>query len=155
MPAVKRSIRSLIALAWVVLAVAYIVRSSFVAAYADTDLKRAEGFWPGHPSVLEGRAMINVAGAAATGRELDSGTRELIADVARTEPLASQPFLIAGAEALRNSKAGQAERLLLLARQRNPRAPAPRLLREEQTWRWSARIPLSGQQKKSLRLAGL
>jgi len=128
---VKRSIRSLIALAWVILAVAYIVRSSFVAAYADTDLKRAERLWPGHPSVLEGRAMINIAGAAAAGRGLDSETRHLIADLARTEPLAPQPFLITGAEALRDSRSGQAERLLLLARQRNPRAPAPRLLLAE------------------------
>lgn len=132
MPPVKRSIRSLIALAWVVLAIVYIVRSSFVTAYADADLKRAERLWPDHPSVLEARAMINVAGAAAAGRGLDSDTRELIADVARAEPLSPHPFLIAGAEALRDSRAGRAERLLLLARQRNPRAPAPRLLLAEE-----------------------
>jgi len=122
----------MIAIIWVVLAVAYIVRSAFVAAYAETDLKRAERLWPDHPSVVAGRAMIDVAGAAAAGRGLDSNTRELVADVARAEPLAHQPFLIAGAEALRNSKADQAERLLLSARQRDPRAPAPRLLLAEQ-----------------------
>jgi hypothetical protein len=117
-----------VALAWAILAIAYVVRSAFVAAYAETNLSRAESLWPDHPSVRSARAMLGVAKSAANGRPLDRATRALSDDVARTEPLAPQPFVIAGAEAQRNRDLGRAERLLTKARQRDPRGPAARFL---------------------------
>ena len=132
MSAAKRSLRFVAALAWVVLAVSYIVRSAFVAAYAETDLERAERVWPDHPSVRAARAMLNVAQASAGGHALDEDTKNLIVDVARAEPLYVVPFLIAGAEAQRSSDADRAERLLVQARQRDPRSPAPRFLLAEE-----------------------
>jgi len=123
MPSVLRFVA---ALGWVVLAVAYIARSSFVAAYADKDLARAERVWPDHPAVLSAQAMLEVAQAAARGQALPSSTRLLAARVARAEPLAAEPFVILGAEAQRNGNRMASERLLLNARQRDPRAPAAR-----------------------------
>jgi hypothetical protein len=75
--------------------------------------------------------MLGVAESAAKGRPLDQATRALSDDVARAEPLAPQPFLIAGAEAQRNRDFAQAERLLTKARQRDPRGPAARFLLAE------------------------
>jgi hypothetical protein len=129
MPSVLRFVA---ALGWVVLAVAYIARSSFVAAYADKDLARAERVWPDHPAVLSAQAMLEVAQAAARGQAVPSSTRLLAARVARAEPLAAEPFVILGAEAQRNGNRMASERLLLNARQRDPRAPAARFLLAEQ-----------------------
>lgn len=121
-----------LALLWVVLTVTYIARNAFVAAFADTNLDRAERLWAGHPSVLSARAMIEVGQAAARARPLGSGTHALVNDVALAEPLAPQPFLIAGAEAQRNGDIRKAKRLLLSARHRDPREPAARFLLAEQ-----------------------
>ena len=85
-----------LALVWAVLAVVYIVGSAVVAAYAEKDLERAERVWPDHPSVQSARAMLEVAEAAAQGRSVDQSTLALTEDVARSEPLAPEPFLIAG-----------------------------------------------------------
>jgi hypothetical protein len=120
-----------VALVWAALAVAYVVRSAFVAAYAEEDLARAERLWPDHPSVRSAQAMLEVARSAANGRPLDPATRVLIEGVARAEPLASEPFVIAGAEAQRHRDFARAERLLIEARQRDPRGPAARFLLSE------------------------
>jgi hypothetical protein len=125
-------LRIFLALAWVVVAVVYISRSAFVATYADLDLARAERVWPDHPTVLSARAMLDVAKAAAQGRPLEKAARVLVADVARAEPLAPEPFVIAGAEAQRNGNTAAAERLLLHARRRDPRAPAAHFLLAQQ-----------------------
>lgn len=121
-----------IALAWVVLAVTYVVRSAFVAAYADLELARAERVWPGHPSVLAARALLEAGQASVQRRPLRADTRALLADIARAEPLAPEPFLIAGAEAQRKHDDATAERLLLSARQRDPRAGAAHFLLAQQ-----------------------
>ena len=128
----RRKLRVWIGLVWVVLAVTYVVRSAFVAAYADLDLARAERVWPGHPSVLASRALLEAAQASAQTRPLQRSTQALLADVARIAPLAPQPFLIAGAEAQRNREDAAAERLLLSARQRDPRAAAAHYLLAQQ-----------------------
>ena len=125
-------LRIFLALAWVVVAVVYISRSAFVANYADLELARAERVWPDHPTVLSARAMLDVAKAAAKGRPLEKATRVLVADVARAEPLAPEPFVIVGAEAQRNGNTAAAERLLLHARRRDPRAPAAHFLLAQQ-----------------------
>jgi hypothetical protein len=120
-----------IALVWVVLAAAYVVRSAFVAAYFDTDLERAERLWPDHPSVQSARVMMQVAAAASNGEELDREARSLLGDIARAEPLAPEPFVIAGAEAQRNGDTRKAETLLLTALQRDPRSRAAHFLLAE------------------------
>jgi hypothetical protein len=117
-----------LALVWVVLTVVYVVRSAVVAAYAESNLERAERVWPDHPSVQSARAMLEVAEAAAQGRSVDQSTLALTEEVARSEPLAPEPFLIAGAVAQRSGDMRKAERLLLAARQRDPRGPAARFL---------------------------
>jgi hypothetical protein len=117
-----------LALVWVVLAVLYVVRSTVVAAYAENDLEGAERVWPDHPAVQSARAMLDVAVAASQGRSVESSTLARIQDVARSEPLAPEPFLIAGAAAQRSGDMRKAETLLLAARQRDPRAPAARFL---------------------------
>jgi hypothetical protein len=121
-------LRIVVALVWVVLATVYVVRSAFVTAYAESDLERAERVWPDHPSVQSARAMLEVAEAAAQGRSVEPSTLVLTEDIARAEPLAPEPFLIAGAAAQRSGDLRKAERLLIAARQRDPRGPAARFL---------------------------
>ena len=131
MPPSKGMLRIAVAIAWVVLASAFVLRSAFVSAYSAAHVERAERVWPGHPSVLSARAILNVARSTSHGRSLDQETRAMIEDIARAEPLAPEPYLIAGAEAQKNNDLDRAERLLLEARQRDPRGRATRFLLAE------------------------
>jgi hypothetical protein len=124
--------RVAVAIAFAVCAIASIVRIAFVAAYAETDVERASSLWPGHPSVLSARAIVAVGEAAANHQPIDAPIRTLTADIARADPLAPEPFLIAGAEAQRSGDAPKAKMHLLKARQRDPRAPAPHFLLAQQ-----------------------
>ncbi len=73
-------------------------------------------------------ALAEIGQATGEGQAPEPGTLAKVAAAARRAPLASEPLLIAGTQALASSRTGRAEALLLEARRRDPRAPAPRLL---------------------------
>lgn len=72
--------------------------------------------------------MAGVGQAAARGEDPGRETLAALQALAAADPLASEPFLIQGAMALRSGDLRRAERLLSEARQRTPRAPAARYL---------------------------
>jgi hypothetical protein len=129
MPSVLRFVA---ALGWVVLAVAYIARSSFVAAYADKDSRALSVFGPINPAVLSAQAMLEVAQAAARGQALPSSTRLLAARVARAEPwllsLSSSWVRRRNGTVTEWPRSGCSS----TREQRDPRAPAARFLLAEQ-----------------------
>ena len=104
------------------------LRSAAVRAWADDRPSSALAAWPAHPEALLHSAFAEIGRSAAEGGAPGPGTLAKVAAAARRAPLASEPLLIAGTQALSAGRIRQAEALLLEARRRDPRAPAPRLM---------------------------
>lgn len=121
-------LRAVLVVVFVLAAAATIVRGSAVAVLAERDPPMAAAFWTDHPVVLGAAAMAEVGGAAAVGQEPPAETMDRLDRLARKAPLAAEPYLVRGAIALRRGRADEAERLLLRARQLDPRGPAARFL---------------------------
>lgn len=81
-----------------------------------------------HPEPMRKRLLLDSSLAAVSGRDLDQDGRARMLSLARLRPLASEPFLIAGASAQMRGNWTAAERLYLAARTRDPRSPATRYL---------------------------
>ncbi len=116
------------------LASAQIVRN---AAVADRNARAelAASLWPSHPAVLTDSALLAIAGAAARGQSVPPATRADLRRIAAAAPLSPDPFLIEGAIAQTEGRSGEAERLLLEARARDPRSRAARYLLAERFFR--------------------
>ena len=84
--------------------------------------------WPSHPAVLGARIMKGVGEAAARGAAPGQETLAQINGLAKSEPLATEPFLVQGAIAVRSGDYPRAYALLSIARQRAPRSAASRYL---------------------------
>ncbi len=116
---------------------AQVIRSAAVA-----DRQRhpslAAMLWPGHPAMLTERSYLEVAGAAAKGREVGEPALADLRRLARRAPLSPDPFLIQAAIAETKGKSAAAEKLLVAARDRDPRSRGTRYLladRYLRTWR--------------------
>lgn len=120
-------LRGIVAVLFALLAVVQIVRAAIVADN-DQDVKRLAAVWPTHPQVLSRAAILGVAQAGVEGRHLDAATEARIAQLTKSAPLASEPFVIHAALAQREGRWNDAERLLVEARTRNPRNPGARYL---------------------------
>ena len=81
-----------------------------------------------HPEPMRKRLLLDSSLAAVSGRDLDEDERGRMLALARLRPLASEPFLLAGASAQMRGEWARAERLYLAARTRDPRSPAARYL---------------------------
>jgi len=88
----------------------------------------AAALWPTHPTTLTDRAFVSVAGAAARGEAVPPATRADIRQIAVKAPLAPDPYLIEGAMAEQAGRGQAAERLLIAARDRDPRTRGARFL---------------------------
>jgi hypothetical protein len=81
-----------------------------------------------HPEPLRKRLLLDSSVAAISGGRLDDDARSRMLALARLRPLASEPFLLAGASAQTSGDWAAAERLYMAARIRDPRSPAARYL---------------------------
>jgi hypothetical protein len=122
-PAMK-IVRATAVVAIGLLATVQIVRSAFVAAYADDDPGKAAAVWSSHPDVLFKTAMNDISGAAASGRAVPREKIAAIYGAADDAPLAAEPFLVRGVEAQIAGNQRLAGQAFEAARRRNPRSLA-------------------------------
>lgn len=113
---------------FVLLTAAHVVRTAAVAAYAEEQPPVAAAVWPNHPDVLRSVAMGEVGEVAGRGQAPRPKTLQRLEHLVRVEPLALEPLLVHSALAQRQAEYPRAERLLMQARERNPRSVAARFL---------------------------
>ncbi len=103
------------------------------AAVADRERRPAVAMalWPAHPRVMVDHTLLAIASAAARGEAPSPDVRAAVRQVAIKAPLSPDPFLIAGAIAETEGRGAAAERLLLAARDRDPRSRGTRFLLAE------------------------
>lgn len=121
-------LRPIAAAGFVLVAAAYAARTAAVAAFAEDRPAIAAAVWPSHPDVVRSVAMGDVGEVAGRGREPLPQTLQRLEQLAKLEPLAPEPFLVYSAIAQRGNEYSIAERLLVQARERNPRSAAARFL---------------------------
>lgn len=103
-----------------------IVRVAFVETYSKSAPARAAAIWPDHPEVVLESGLSQVGDTAAAGRPVDRALVDRLVSVSSRAPLAPEPFLVRGVDAQLAGDQSLALRSFLAARQRNPRAIAPR-----------------------------
>ncbi len=108
-----------------------VVRLTVAATYVSTRLQLAKAMAPEQARTLIAEAMGELGAAAARQQLPSPATRGKFAEALRREPLAPEPFLVAGAIAQQQDRLRDAEKLLLEARRRDPRSSAARLLLAE------------------------
>ena len=86
----------------------------------------ADRLWPSHPDIQIAASLRAIGSRAASGAEVDPTARAALNRVARIDPLAPEPFLLAGAVAQTAGDGAGAERLFEAARLRDPRSAAAR-----------------------------
>ena len=103
------------------------------AAVADREARPALAatLWPSHPRIILDRTLLAIAASAARGQGASPEIRAAIRSVAVKAPLSPDPFLIAGAIAQTDGREAASERLLLAARDRDPRSRGTRFLLAE------------------------
>lgn len=104
------------------------VRTAAARAYAEEQPRTAASFWPNHPEVLRSIAMAGVGDAAGRSQLPSPETLRQVERLAKAAPLAPEPLLVHGAMAQTAGDYQRAEKLLLQARQRDPRSAAARFL---------------------------
>lgn len=104
------------------------VRSALVQAWVEDRPAAALAAWPGHPAAQIAAALSEIGAAAAQGRVPSSAPLKRSREAALKAPLAAEPFLLAGTEALSGRHMDRAKPLLLEARRRDPRSAATRVL---------------------------
>ncbi len=85
-------------------------------------------YWSDHPAQLRRSISLDAAEAAKAGGRISSDGKAKSKLLHRMDPLSTTPLMIAGADAQVTGDLKRAERLYALARTRNPRDPAARLL---------------------------
>ncbi len=107
------------------------------AAVADRQARPAlaQTLWPSHPTVMTDRALLAIALAAVRGESVPEATRAEVRRIPAKAPLSPDPFLIEGAIAETEGRGTAAERLLLAARDRDPRSRGARYLLAERFFR--------------------
>lgn len=118
-------LRLIVAVAAGVLLAWLVVRSAAVNALLDQDLAAAAAVSPGNPRVVlaQADAVVRRERGPVAQAALDRAF-----DAAQGAPLGETPFLLAGANALRAGDGDRAERLLVEAKERNPRSRTARFL---------------------------
>lgn len=101
-----------------------VVKTAAAEALVRASPSAVASFAPGDPRVAFGRAQESMRRRRG---EVTAPLRAAAEGALAAAPLAHEPFLIAGADALRRGEAEQAERLLEFAKARNPRSRAGRL----------------------------
>lgn len=104
----------------------FVVRVAFVEAFAAKDPATAAAVWAGHPAVLLESGLAQVGDMAAAGRPVDQSLVDRLISASAKAPLAPEPFLVRGVDAQVSGNHAVALQSYLAARERNPRAVAPR-----------------------------
>jgi len=99
------------------------LRSALQSTFQTSAPQIAAQAWPADGLTLAGLARLRVA--AASG-EVDDTTRALYRSALAREPLLADPLALAGMDAAAQGDAARAERLMLAARDRDPRSPLAR-----------------------------
>ena len=103
-----------------------VIRVAFVAAFATKDPGTAAAVWAGHPAVQLETGLARVGDMAAAGRPVDRELVNSLISASAKAPLAPEPFLVRGVHAQVSGNQSVALQSYLAARERNPRAVAPR-----------------------------
>lgn len=99
-----------------------VVRSGYVAAYAEADAGRAAAVWPGHPLVRLKLGLDQIGAASGKGQ---AATREQVDRLVRASwaaPLRPEPFLVRGVDAQLAGDQRLAGRAFAAAIRRDPRS---------------------------------
>lgn len=104
------------------------IRSAAVASSTERRPELAQSFWPSHPLPTTTRALQAIGAAAARGQTAPDAALHEMSELASRDPLADEPFTVAGTAALAQGRSADAERLLKEAIERDPRSLAPRYL---------------------------
>jgi len=76
-----------------------VVRNAAVAQFAEVRPERALAAWPSNPRAELWSGLTRIAAATRAGQPVDRETLALLADAARKDPLAAEPFLVRGIQA--------------------------------------------------------
>jgi len=99
------------------------IRAATQSSFQDTAPQIAAQAWPADGLTLAGLARLRVA--AASG-EVDEATRGLYRAALAREPLLADPLALAALDAAAQGDPARAERLMIAARDRDPRSPLSR-----------------------------
>jgi hypothetical protein len=99
------------------------VRAAIQSSFQDVAPQISAQTWPADGLTLAGLARLRVA--AASG-EVDDETRRLYRLALSREPLLADPLALAGLDAAAQGDEARAERLMMAARDRDPRSPLAR-----------------------------
>src|SRR5690348_16688093 len=92
-----------------------LARIAAVEALGETRPTDALRFWSGHPDAELTAGLTAIAAAARDRKPVAPGIFDQIADAARKEPLAPEPFLVRGVQAQLSGDARGAEQAFLAA----------------------------------------
>jgi tetratricopeptide (TPR) repeat protein len=104
------------------------IRNAVVQALAEKRPELAAEVWPSHPRVATQISLIDIGRATAEGRPPDATVFRRLNAVLARDPLAAEPFLVAGTNAFSQGQLERAGALLREAARRDPRSPAARYL---------------------------
>jgi hypothetical protein len=104
------------------------VRTAVVEGLSDSHPALAHALWSSHPKPTLTLALGEIGAAAREGKAPPPQALEAIHRVGKTEPLAAEPLLVAGTQALASGNPQAAERLLEAALRRDPRSTAAHFL---------------------------
>lgn len=121
MAAITGTRAALVALLAVAAAI-LVIRSAFVASYAESDPLRAPSAWPDHPAVVFRVGLARIGEAAATGRPVARESIDQLLSAARASPLAPEPFLVRGVQVRLAGDEAAAGRAFAEAKRRDPRS---------------------------------
>jgi hypothetical protein len=116
------TVRRVLAIVAALLVAAQVVRNAAVLEFAQSRPETAARAWNGHPDAERSLAMTQIARAARSGRPVPDAAFTMIADVARKEPLAPEPFLVKGVQAQLSGDGATAQRAFEAAQWRDPRS---------------------------------
>lgn len=150
MPRAKRLpvLRSIFVAALALAGAFQVVRSAAAAKFVDDRLDLAERAWPANPSVAMAMSMSEIGQSAAKRQGASPSSIARAMAAARRAPLRTEPFLIAGAIAVSETRPAQAERLFVEAKRRDPRSSAARYFLAQQYF--ATRRPLQGLEEASV-----
>lgn len=117
-----------LAVAGLVVLAAHAGRTAIVTAEAQKRPAIAHAAWPSHPRPLLNLAFAEIGAAAARGQTPPAAAVAMVGEAARSEPLASEPLLVAATDSLAKGDGKRAEELLTAALRRDPRSTAGHFL---------------------------
>jgi hypothetical protein len=100
----------------------FVIRNAAVMALAEREPAVAARFWSGHPATELSAAMTEIAAATRVRRRVPASVFANIADAAKKDPLAPEPFLVRGVQAELAGDDVTAQRAFEAAQWRDPRS---------------------------------